>query len=194
MNMKHIVRNGFLGLLGLMFSASLWAHGGAAGTDTDQCKMQIQGEWAHYTAYEPFKAPGEEYCAVIPEINTPTNLVFDYIGTKLRGMMVEFEITKEPEGKRVYFQEASEHKTGTVNATVTLNEAGPYLIHVKLIPPTGEPIDKHIGFTAGGGQPTSSKSYLLYAFFVFGGLYILYFSFAPFRQQVDKLLGRAKEW
>ena len=194
MNMKHLLRNGFLGLLGMIFSASLWAHGGAAGTDTDQCKMEIQGEWVHYTAYQPFKSPGEEFCANLPYINTPTNLVFDYIGTKLRGMQVEFEITKEPEGNRIYFQEAAEHKTGTINATLTLAEAGNYLIHVKLIPPTGEPIDKHIGFSAGGGEVTTSKGYMLYALILFAGLYILYFSSAPFKKQVDKLLGKAKEW
>ena len=39
MNTAQLIRKGFLGLLGLFFSASLWAHGGAAGTDTDQCKF-----------------------------------------------------------------------------------------------------------------------------------------------------------
>jgi len=177
-----------------LFSASLWAHGGAAGTDTDQCKMEIQGEWVHYTAYQPFKAPGEEYCENIPELNTPTNLVFDYIGTKLRNMMVEFEITKEPEGNRIYFQEATQHKSGTVNATITLKEKGNYLIHVKLIPEKGEPVDKHISFSAGGGEKASAGSYGLYALVIFALLYILYFSNAAFKEKVDQLIGKAKKW
>ncbi len=194
MNKKQFYLSGFLGLLGLVFSASLWAHGGAKGTDTDQCKIEIQGEWVHYTAYQPFKAPGEEFCAYLPDINTPTNFVFDYIGVKLRKMQVEFEITKEPEGKRVYFQPASAHKTGSVNATTTLTEPGEYLIHVKLIPEQGEPVDAHIGFTAGGGKQASSGSIWLYIFFAFAGLYILYLSSAGFKAQVDKLLGKAKDF
>ena len=51
-----------------------------------------------------------------------------------------------------------------------------------------------IGFTAGAGETTSTKSYLLYAFLFFAGLYVLYFSNAGFKKQIDKLLGRAKEW
>ena len=48
MNNTRILRKGFLVLLGLLFSASLWAHGGAAGTDTDQCKFELQpGHWVH---------------------------------------------------------------------------------------------------------------------------------------------------
>ncbi len=194
MNTKYMLRNGFIGLFGLLFSASLWAHGGAAGTDTDQCKMEIQGEWVHYTAYQPFISPGEEFCENLPELNTPTNLVFDYIGVKLRNMKVEFEITKEPEGKRVYFQKATQHKSGTINASVTFKEAGDYLVHVKLIPETGEAVDKHIGFSAGGGATTSMGKLALYALVFFAALYILYFSNAGFKQKVDVMLGKAKKW
>ena len=194
MNTKYILKNGGLGLLGLIFSASLWAHGGAAGTDTDQCKMEIQGEWVHYTAYQPFKSPGEEFCENLPYLDTPTNLVFDYIGTKLRNIQVEFEVTKEPEGTRIYFQEATKHKTGTINASMTFKEKGDYLVHVKLIPETGEPVDKHIAFTAGGGEATSMGAYGLYALVIFGALYIFYFSNAGFKQKVDEVLGKAKKW
>ena len=194
MNNKRFYLSGFLGLLGLVFSASIWAHGGAKGTDTDQCKIEIQGEWVHYTAYQPFKAPGEEFCAYLPDINTPTNFVFDYIGTKLRKMQVEYEITKEPEGTRVFHKPAASYQTGSVNATTTLTEPGEYLIHVTLIPEQGDQVDAHIGFTAGGGKQVTSGSLWLYALFAFAGLYILYFSSAGFKEQVDKLLGRAKKW
>lgn len=194
MNKKQFFLSGILAIFGLVFSATLWAHGGAKGTDTDQCKIEIQGEWVHYTAYQPFKAQGEEFCAYLPDVNTPTNFVFDYIGTKLRKMQVEFEITKEPEGKRVYFKPADKHQTGSVNATTTLTEPGDYLIHVTLIPEQGEKVDAHIGFTAGGGQKASSGSYWMFALIAFGALYMLYFSNQAFKDQVNKLFGKAKEW
>lgn len=183
----------FLVFLSLLFSASIWAHGGAKGTDTDQCKVEIDGEWVHYTAYQPFKSPGTEYCAAIPEINTPTNLVFDYIGTKLRNIKMEYEITKEPEGKRIIYKKPEAHSTGTVNATHTFAESGKYLIHMKLIPETGKPIDVHLGFSIGGGQPTSISVYAMYAFFLFAILYVVYLSHAGFKEQVDKIIKKIKE-
>ncbi|MGR8932763.1 MAG: hypothetical protein ACU837_00050 [Gammaproteobacteria bacterium] len=195
MNRKHLLTQGLLGLLGLIFSTALLAHGGAAGTDVDQCKIKIQDEWVHFTAYQPFTNPAEEFCESIPNLDTPTNLVFDYVGMKLRKMMVEFEITKEPEGTRVYYQAADKHKTGTINATMTFKEKGNYLVHVKLIPETGEPVDAHIGFSAGGGvsQATSGNIGLI-LLFVGAGLYVLYLSSAGFKKQVDGLLAKIKSW
>ena len=193
MNINKNFSGVFLVVMGLLFSTSLWAHGGAAGTDTDQCKIEIDGEWVHYTAYQPFIAPGEEYCSSIPEINTPTNLVFDYIGTKLRGVSMEYEITKEPEGNRILYKEAAKHTTGTVNTTHNFTEASRYLIHLKLIPETGEPTDVHLGFTIGSGAGTSWAMLAMYAFFLFAGLYILYLSNAGFKGFADKLMGKAKE-
>jgi len=182
----------------LMLSAlplsSVWAHGGAAGTDTDQCKIKIQGEWVHYTAYQPFTNPGEEFCENVPDLNTPTNLVFDYVGKKLRHLQVEFEITKEPEGKRVYFQEAGKHKSGTVNATMTFKEKGNYLTHIKLIPEKGKPVDAHIAFTVGAGKKASTGEIGIYLLFVLAGLYVLYLSNEGFKRKVNSLLGKAKEW
>jgi hypothetical protein len=41
---NRMMRKSFIGLLGMLFSATLWAHGGAAGTDTDQCKFELEPE------------------------------------------------------------------------------------------------------------------------------------------------------
>jgi hypothetical protein len=68
MNKKQILKNSFLGLLGLLFSSALWAHGGAAGTDTDQCKFELEpNHWLHYTAYQPSVYPGDEFCGSLPD-------------------------------------------------------------------------------------------------------------------------------
>lgn len=195
MNRAQILRKVFLGLLGLVFSASLWAHGGAAGTDTDQCKFELEpSHWLHYTAYQPKAFPAEDFCGNIPSTDTLTQLVFDYQDVRYRQMAVEFEVTKEPEGTRVFFQEAKKHKSGTVVLTLPngVPEVGKYLIHITLVPDQGERLDAHMGFVAGKGQEVSRSSILLYAFFAFAGLYVLYLSNAGFKRLIDELIAKAK--
>jgi hypothetical protein len=203
MNKVQLIRNGFLGLLGLFFSASLWAHGGAAGTDTDQCKFELQPtHWIHYTAYQPSAYPAEEFCGNLPALNTLTQLVFDYQDMKYRNMLVEFEVTKEPEGKRVFFLPSAKHKKGSVNLELKngVPEAGQYLIHITLVPDPadtenrtqGERLDVHMGFKAGSGQAVSRNNMLLYAFFTVAALYILYLSNAGFKRKVDEVITKIK--
>ncbi|WKJ90032.1 hypothetical protein QZJ86_18795 [Methylomonas montana] len=196
MRSSRILRNGFLGLLGLLFSSALWAHGGAAGTDTDQCKFELEKDhWIHYTAYQPTAYPAEEFCGNIPDTGTLTQLVFDYQDQRYRNMAIEFEVTKEPEGKRVFFQAAEKHKSGTVilNLPQGVPDAGKHLIHITLLQDNGERLDAHMSFKAGAGQPTSKASYGLYALVLFAGLYILYLSNAGFKRKVDEMIGKAKD-
>ncbi len=198
MKNKQILRKSFLGLLGLLFSSVLWAHGGAAGTDTDQCKFELEPDhWIHYTAYQPSAYPAEEFCGNIPNTNALTQLVFDYQDVRYRNMLVEFEVTKEPEGTRVFFQKAKKHKSGTVVLKLPqgVEEAGKYLIHITLLPSENskaERLDAHMSFRAGSGQATSTNSMILYGFFALAGLYVLYLSNAGFKSKVDEILGKAK--
>ena len=53
-------------------------------------------------------------------------------------------------------------------------------------------LDVHMGFKAGGGEPVSKNSMLLYAFFTFAGLYLLYLSSAGFKRQVDAIISKIK--
>ncbi len=199
MNTKHKLKKMSLGFLSLFFSASLWAHGGAAGTDTDQCKFELEpSHWIHYTAYQPSAFPAEEFCGKLPGLDTKTQLVFDYQDMKYRKMLVEFEVTKEPEGTRVFFLPAAAHKNGSVNLELPngVPEVGKYLIHITLVPEegntSGSRLDAHMGFTAGGGQPVSKNSMMLYAFFGFAGLYVLYLSNAGFKRKVDESIAKIK--
>jgi hypothetical protein len=57
---------------------------------------------------------------------------------------------------------------------------------------TGERLDVHMGFKAGGGQSVSRNSILLYAFFAFAGLYLFYLSHAGFKRKVDEAIGKLK--
>lgn len=197
MNMKQFIKKTSLGLTALLFSSALWAHGGAAGTDTDQCKFELQPtHWIHYTAYQPKAFPAEDFCGNIPNTGTLTQLVFDYQDMKYRNMAVEFEVTKEPEGKRVYFQEAAKHKSGTIMLSLPegVPEEGKYLIHITLVPDAGEGerLDAHMSFQAGKGQSATRNEMFLYGFFAFAGLYITYLSSAGFKRKVDELLAKLK--
>ncbi|MCX7101544.1 MAG: hypothetical protein NTX38_08640 [Methylobacter sp.] len=195
MNSTHILNKGFLVLLGLLFSATICAHGGAAGTDTDQCKFELEPtHWLHYTAYQPNAFPAEDFCANLPRVNELTLLVFDYQDMKYRDMSVEFEVTKEPEGTRVFFLPGTKHKKGTVELRLPngVPEAGKYLIHITLIPDAGERLDAHMSFKAGGGQAVSRNNLLLYAFFAFAGLYVVYLSHAGFKKIVDDAIAKLK--
>lgn len=196
MRKVHFFSKSFLVLLGLVFSSAIWAHGGAAGTDTDQCKFELEKDhWLHYTAYQPKAYPAEEFCGNLPDVNTLTQLVFDYQDQRYKNMAIEFEVTKEPEGTRVYFLESKKHKSGTVVLDLPngVAEPGKYLIHITLLQDSGERLDAHMSFKAGGGQPVSKSGLGIYALVFFGVLYIVYLSHAGFKRKVDELLGKAKE-
>jgi hypothetical protein len=195
MNRVRLLTKGFLGMSALLFSAALWAHGGAAGTDTDQCKFEMEPtHWIHYTAYQPKAYPAEEFCGSLPGSATSTQLVFDYQDMRYRNMAIEFEVTKEPEGTRVFFMPAQKHKSGTVILELPngVPDPGKYLIHITLVPDQGERLDAHMSFTAGAGEKTKTSSYLLYLLFGFAGLYMLYLSNAGFKNKVDGMLGKLK--
>jgi len=191
------MRKSFIALLGMLFSATLWAHGGAAGTDTDQCKFELEPEhWIHYTAYQPLAFPAEDFCGNIPDTGTLTQLVFDYQDVRYRNRAVEFEVTKEPEGTRVFFQAAKKHKSGTVVLKLPngVPEPGKYLIHITLRGASeADNLDAHMGFVAGKGMATSSTSLFMYFLFALAGLYVLYLSHAGFKAKVDELLNKAKD-
>ncbi|SHE23013.1 hypothetical protein [methanotrophic endosymbiont of Bathymodiolus puteoserpentis (Logatchev)] len=193
---KSIVKSSLLALAGLFFSATLWAHGGAAGTDTDQCKFELEPDhWIHYTAYQPLAYPAEDFCGNLPDIGTMTQLVFDYQDIRFRNMAVEFEVTKEPEGTQIFFMPAKKHKSGSVILKLPngVPEVGKYLIHITLVKDNGERLDAHMSFVAGKGAVTSSKTMFMYLLFALAGLYVLYLSHAGFKKKVDEIIENIKK-
>lgn len=180
---------GFLAASLLPLSA--WSHGGAS-VDTDQCRVQIGSHLVHFTAYQPQLTGTTEYCNAIPETG-PTTVVFDYEGKALRNMTVEFEITKEPEGTRVFYQPPSTHPNGTFNSIVNFTDAGKYRVHITLVN-EGQKVDEHIGLAVGAGAsgiPTSTLIVVL-TLLVAGG-YIFYLSNAGFKNAIDKLISNKKQ-
>jgi hypothetical protein len=131
----------------------------------DDCRIRIGNESVHFTAYTPTLTPGKEYCKTIPQLG-PTNLVFDYEGKELRDLSIEFEITKEPEGTRIFYQEPNTHSTGNVNGVIDFSQygAGDYMVHVTMVN-NGEKIDNHIPFQV-GFEETSYTGIAKIAFFL----------------------------
>lgn len=153
--MKQFIKKTWLSLIALFFSSALFAHDGVVGTETDKCKFELEKDhWLYYTAYQPKDFPSADFCGEFPNANSLTQLVFDYQDMKYRNRAIEFEITKEPEGKRVFFQEAAKHKSGTVllNLKNGVPEVGKYLIHITLLPEENsyeERLDAHMSFQVG---------------------------------------------
>lgn len=196
MNTSQLLKQVIFGTFAVLFSASVWAHGGAKGTDTDQCKFELEPDhWIHYTAYQPNAFPAEEFCANIPRDKETLILVFDYQDQKYKDDTVEFEVTKEPEGTRVFFLPGAKHKKGTVELKLPngVPEPGQYLIHITLVPDQGERKDVHMAFKAGGGKGASNSQMFIYLILLAAGLYVLYLYVAPLRKIVDQVIGKVKE-
>jgi hypothetical protein len=196
MNTSQLFKKISLGVLAAFFSASVWAHGGAKGTDTDQCKFELEPDhWIHYTAYQPVAFPAEEFCASLPKEKEAIILVFDYQDQKYKNDTVEFEVTKEPEGTRVFFLAGAKHKKGTVELKMPngVPEAGKYLIHITLVPDQGERKDVHMSFKAGGGPAASKSMVFLYLLIGAAGAYVLYLYNATVRREVDKIIGKKEK-
>jgi hypothetical protein len=170
---------------------SAWAHGGAS-VDTDQCRVQIGSHLVHFTAYQPQLTGTTEYCNTIPDIGN-TAIVFDYEGKALRNMTVEFEITKEPEGTRIFYQPPGTHPTGTFNTNINFTQGGKYRAHITLVN-EGQKVDEHIGFTVGAeAAGPSTSTYIVAAVIIFAAGYILYLSNAKVKNAVDRLTGNKEQ-
>jgi hypothetical protein len=124
------------------------AHRGAKG-EVDTCRVSIGKEVVHFSAYTPRASGGRSFCHAIPNVEL-THLVIDYEGKKLRHTTVEFEVTKEPEGTRIFYQKPEMIKKGSINVIVDFSQygAGDYLTHISLVN-QNETIDAHLPFSVG---------------------------------------------
>lgn len=120
--------------------------------DFDPCRVQVGEEKIHFAAYTPKFSGNKSFCRSVPKVGM-TNLVFDYEGKKLRQASIEFEVTKEPEGTRVYYRPPEKSKSGTVDGTVDFSKFGPgqYQAHVTIVDESNKDnkLDTHIQFSVG---------------------------------------------
>lgn len=146
----------------MSFSEPSYSHRGAL-DEVDVCRIRVGTEKIHFTAYTPTFTQSQGFCRFIPNVG-PTNLIFDYEGKKLRDVSIEFEVTKEPEGTRIFYQEPQKAKTGTVKADIDFSKygAGDYLAHVT-IAHDGEKQDTHLPFVVGAEESkTPWRRYLVF--------------------------------
>lgn len=141
----------------LILPMSANAHRGAKG-EIDTCRISVGKEVIHFSAYTATLSGGKSYCQIIPGVGL-TDLVIDYEGSKLRHTTVEFEVTKEPEGSRVYYHSPEQIRKGTVDAKVDFRQYGEgnYLLHVTVLN-QGETIDSHLPFSVGLEQDEGAIS------------------------------------
>ncbi|MGZ8159257.1 MAG: hypothetical protein ACXWT1_18770 [Methylobacter sp.] len=163
--------------LSVSFSAPSYSHRGAL-DEIDVCRIRVGTEKIHFTAYTPTFTQSEGFCRFIPNVGL-TNLIFDYEGKKLRDVSIEFEVTKEPEGTRIFYLEPQKTKTGSVKADIDFSKygAGDYLAHVTIVH-DGEKLDTHLPFVVGAEEEKTHWKRYLYMLIavvvlVIGGIAIL---------------------
>ncbi|OQK17345.1 hypothetical protein AU255_05535 [Methyloprofundus sedimenti] len=158
------------------------AHRGAKG-EIDTCRISVGKEVIHFSAYTPALSGGRSFCHIIPEAGL-TDLVIDYEGSKLRQTTVEFEVTKEPEGTRVYYHSPEQIKKGTINAKVDFRQhgVGNYLLHVTVLN-EGETIDSHLPFSVGLESEESAIPYKILIPFI---IIVMILSVMAFMSRANK--------
>ncbi len=169
-------------VLSVFLQGTANAHRGAK-NEIDLCRFTVGNEVIHFSAYTPTISGGESFCRSIPNIGE-THLVFDYEGNRLRKTTVEFEITKEPEGKRIFYQKPEKIKKGSVDALVNFDRlgvgSGHYLAHVTIMY-EGEKLDSHLPFSV-GIEPENETNFTL----IITSIILLIIAFVVF----VKMLGR----
>ncbi|HHJ39448.1 MAG: hypothetical protein AXA67_09035 [Methylothermaceae bacteria B42] len=164
------------------------AHGGGSGVEGTACRLKVGNYVVRFTAYQPQVTGDKEYCTRLPSLG-PTNLVIDYESRALRGIEVEFEVTRESDGERLFYQPPEKLKTGNFNTVVDFKEPGKYDIHIKLKAGVEE-VDEHIPLLVGVAEKVNTRIIIVATVLVLGALYIFYLSSAGFRRRVDSLFGK----
>ena len=158
--------------LSLILPSAANAHRGAK-NEVDTCRFSVGDQVVHFSAYTPTFSGGTSYCHGIPNIGL-THLVFDYEGKKLRHTTVEFEITKEPEGTRIYYHEPEKIKKGSIDAKIDFANygAGDYLAHVTIMH-EGKKLDSHLPFSIGVEAEGSGMPFIIKFALIALGIVIL---------------------
>jgi hypothetical protein len=177
---------GFLLVATVPISAS-WADGGGPSTGpSGACRVEVGSHLVLFTAYQPQLTGTTPFCSDIPALGK-TAVVFDYEAKALRGMTVEFEITKEPGGTRIFYQPPEVHATGTFTRDVNFTEAGDYIAHVTLVN-EGQKYDSHVPFSVAEEHGLSLNTYIVIAVVLIALGYLLYLSNPAFQRAVGRLL------
>ena len=155
--------------------------------EIDDCRIKVSFETIHFSAYTPSLTGNKTYCHDIPGLGE-TYLVFDFEGKKMREITLEFEVTKEPNGERVFYQTPQKIKTGNVNSRIDFSQygAGDYLAHITIVD-NDKRQDTHLPFTVGMVDLPMSKQLKFFIGLVF---FVLIFLVVKYIRKNNTLLDQ----
>jgi len=106
----------------------------------------------------------------------------------MREITLEFEVTKEPNGERVFYQTPQKIKTGNVNSRIDFSQygAGDYLAHITIVD-NDKRQDTHLPFTVGMVDLPMSKQLKFFIGLVF---FVLIFLVVKYIRKNNTLLDQ----
>ncbi|MFN3919800.1 MAG: hypothetical protein ACK4JF_05870, partial [Methylohalobius sp.] len=183
-------------------SSSAFANGGGGGTVGGGCRLSVGDFALMFSAYQPQLTGDAKFCTEIPGLGQ-TNLVFDYeslegstakkasldLDRQIKEMTIEIEIKKGDQS--IFKRPPEKFKTGILESVVNFQEAGDYVVEVKLTDPSGKTVENHLPLKVGTGG-TSLRNLIIAAVLIVAAVYLFYLSSAGFRKKVDDMLVKIK--
>ncbi|MCX8050025.1 MAG: hypothetical protein N3A55_10280 [Methylohalobius sp.] len=156
-----------------------------------------------FSAYQPQLTGDARFCTEIPGLGS-TNLVIDYetqegstaqkeridLDRRIKEMTIEVEVKKGDQS--IFKRPAESFKKGSIESVINFQEAGNYVVEVKLTDPSGKTIESHFPIEVGKGEG-ALRNLIIAAVVIGAAVYLIYLSSAGFRTRVDSLLGRIKK-
>lgn len=162
--------------------------GGPSSGPGGGCRLQLDSYLVSFTAYQPQLTGTSPYCVEIPETGN-ISIVFDLETKELRDKTLEFEITKEKGGARIFYQAPDKFPTGVFNRTINITEPGDYFARVSLLE-DGKKHDAQLKFHVAEthGIPLDMAFLVALGLLVVG--YFLYESNPAFKARFNRIIGK----
>ncbi len=193
--------------LGLAPLSAAFADGGGGGAAATGCRIHVGAFTLMFSAYQPQLTADTKYCTDIPGLGR-TNMVVDYeakegstsIGSqrkldqKIKEMKVAVKLVRESDGKVIVEEPPKKLRSGILETVANLEQAGEYKLNVKLIDPEGKELEDHLELTVGIDSGAQLRTMIIALVVLFAVFYLTYLSHAGFRQKVDAIFGKVKDF
>ena len=193
-------------VLGFAAMSPAFADGGGGGTTTG-CRIPVGPFTLLFSAYQPQLTADAKYCTEIPGLGR-TNLVIDYeaqegstsIGSKrkldqqIKEMKLGVKLIREEDGKVLVEEPPKLFRSGIVETVANMDQPGVYELEVVLVDPNGKEMENHIELKVGSDSGEQLRTMIIAFVVLFAVFYLAYLSHAGFRQKVDALFGKAKNF
>ncbi len=193
--------------LGVASLSPAFADGGGGGGAATGCRLSVGPFTLLFSAYQPQLTADAKYCTDIPGLGR-TNLVVDYeakegstsIGSQrrldreIKKMKLGVKLIRESDGKVLVDEPPKAFRSGIVETVANLDQPGSYEFEVKLVGPDGKEMENHLELTVGKDSGEQLRNMIIAFVVLFAVFYLAYLSHAGFRQKVDALFGKLKEF